>query len=362
MVLDIDLEKQWVTLLPLNSPHLNTIDVTIGKGLKFMSSYAPFLSNVNAKTGKVNNVPVGVVNYPQRGDRVLALVWLTDSAREDRLHTLIGQNPMMEVIILGRISWDHPLIGPYDHIIGDQSGAKLHFNHGWLDDVNVADTLPEYLEAGEVAKPHQLRTGHVTLVGNRLVSLSGKKFLPFGLFSHLLGQANDSNPMVFPEVTDDGKGGKTSRGTSWGDVFTQDPTKDIFDELLDKGGIGNALFLQPPCPEPGSMMHMHDSGYKLLVGVDGHMRTYIPKGAIFIIGQDGSMTEKKMSFDPEGQSESDTYGDVAEGVLEFHLVSGGKTLTIKFDPTSDLVELTTDGKMLITGDFEVTGKGDFGTG
>jgi len=352
-----------VTLEPLNSPYMNTIEVAIGKGLKFMSNYAPFLADVDAQTGKVNNVPVGIVNYPQSGDRVLTLVWMTDAAREDRLHTMIGQNPMVEVIVIGRVMWEHPQLSPYDNILGDQSGAKLHFNHGWSDTVNVATPPPDYLEAGEAAMPYHLRTGHVTLVGNRFVSLSGPKFLPFGLFSHLLGQAGDLNPTIFPESTDDGIGGRGSKGTAWKEVFTKDPTDDVFDKLLDvEGGVGEGKFLEPPCPEPGTMMNMHDSGYKVLVGTDGHMRTYIPKGAIFIIGQDGDMTEKKMSFDPDGQSESGTYGDVAEGVLEFHLVSASKTLTIKFDPTSDLVELTTDGKFLVTGNFEVTGTGDFGTG
>ena len=331
-----------MTLEPLNSPYLNTIDVTIGKGLKFMSNYAPFVADIDAKADKINNVPVGTVNYPQHGDVVLTLIWMTDAAREDRLHTMIGQNPMVEVIIIGRVMWDHPLLAPYDNIISDQSGAKLHFNHGWSDAVNVAIPPPDYLEAGEAAQSHHLRTGHVTLVGNRLVSLSGPKFLPFGLFSHLLGQAGDLNPMVFPEPTDDGTGGGDSKGTSWKELFTKDPTDDVFDKLLDSGGIGSGKFLEPPCPEPGAMMNMHDSGYKLLVGVNGHVREYIPKGRLIIIGQDADETEKKMAFDPEGQSESGTYPDVAEGVLEIHLVSQGDSLILKFDPVGGEVKLLVD--------------------
>lgn len=358
-VLAVDLGKQQVSLKPLNSQFIDTIDTGVGKGLKFASSYAPYLSVADPKTQKINNVPTGVVNYPQPGDRVLALVWMSDITAQDRLYTALSQNPLTEVIILARVQWEHPSIGPYDHIIGDQSGAKLHFNHGWLDTVNMANPPPDYLEEGKAAEPHQLRTGHVTLVGNRFVSLSGKKFLPFGLFSHLLGQAGNPDPIVFPEAAFDGTVGGNKpkgKGTSWTEVFTKDPTETVFDKLPDEiPGVGEGKFLEPPCPEPGAMMQMHDSGYKLLVGVDGHMREYVPKGRIIVIGQNDTNREKKMSFDPDGQSESGTYPDVAEGVLEIHLVSQTDSLKIKFDPTANEVLLTTtSGKFKVVGNIEAT--------
>ena len=360
-VLAVDLKKRQVTLKPLNSQFIDVIDTKAASGLKFASSYAPYLSTANPQTEKINNIPMGIVNYPQPGDRVLALVWMSDITAQDRLYTTLSQNPLTEVIILARVQWDHPSISPYDHIIGDMSGAKLHFNHGWLDtEEGVASPPPDYLEEGKAAKPHQLRTGHVTLVGNRLVSLSGRKFLPFGLFSHLLGQAGDLDPIVFPEApskgTDGGDKKKEEKGTSWSEIFTQDPTVEVFDKLPDSPpGIGDGKFLQPPCPEPGAMMQMHDSGYKVLVGVDGHTREYVPKGRLIIIGQDASDTEKKMSFDPEGQNESGTYPDVAEGVLEIHLVSQGDSLKIKFDPTGKEITLTTaSGKFKVVGNIEAT--------
>lgn len=356
-VLSVDLDRHWVNLKPLNSSFIDSIDVETGRGLKFASSYGPFLNEMDPKTGKVNNVPVGVINFPQPGDRVLALIWMSEMTKEDNISSTLSQNPFVEVIILARVIWEHSSLGPYDHILGDQSGAKLHFNHGWLDTVNISELPPEYMERGEAARPQHLRTGHVTLVGNRTVILSGSKFLPFGLFSHLLGQANDDNPIVFPESTTSGTGGGGGRGTAWKEIFTKDPTyANLFDNLLDVGGLaGGEKFLEPPCPDPGEDMHMHDSGYKVLVGIDGHVREYVPKGRIIIIGQDASETEKKMAFDPEGENESGTYPDVAEGVLQIELVSQSKTLTLKFDPTNDIVELTTSsGKFKVTGNIEAT--------
>lgn len=353
-VLEINLGKRWVTLKPLNSNFIDEITVESGAGLKFASSYAPFLGEVDTKTGKINNVPVGIVNYPQAGDRVLALIWMTEMTEHDRLHTTLSQNPFVEVIILARVSWDHPQIGPYDHIIADQSGAKLHFNHGWRDLTtdHVKNLPPEYLEKkGKAASPHQLRTGHVTLVGNRLVTLSGQKFLPFGLFSHLLGQAKDENPVVFPESkTDSGTGGGAKEGTKWGEVFTKDPTEtNLFDKLPDAGGVGSSKFLEPPCPEPGAMMDMHDSGYKRLIENNGQVREF-KESLISVIGDDSSgQTMKKVAFDPEGQDEVTKLPNQSSGESLKHFIDeSGAISTLHMKQGGDansagLIELEING-------------------
>lgn len=368
----IDLSKQSVTMTPLNSSLMKQINTTAATGLRFASTYAPYVSDEDPKSERINNVPIGSVSYPQPGDRVLALVWVTDMSDPDRSIAQIAQNQMVEVIILARVNWNHPQIGPYDHMIADKSGAKIHLNHGWLDEDNIISKLPDYLEEDKAAKEHQGRTGHVTQVGNRYVQLSGQKFLPFGLFSHLIGQGKKGkDQVVLPESTDGDTPGGAATGTKWKDVFTQDPTGDIFNDLLDKG-LGNKQFLEPPCPAIGTKMDMHDSGYKLLVGVDGHVREYVPKGRIIIIGQDASETEKKISFDPEGQNEqthdSNRYADVAEGVFKIECIKGAKKLSFTLDPDSDeiSISITTGagtGKFKITGDLEVTGdvKGATGT-
>lgn len=356
----INLSKQSITMTPLNSSVMGRINTTAATGLRFASTYAPYVSDEDPKTERINNVPVGSVSYPQPGDRVLALVWVTDMSDSSRTTLQLAQNKMMEVIILARVNWNHPQIGPYDHMMADKSGAKIHINHGWMDETNILTTLPDYLEDEEAAKEHQGRTGHVTQVGNRYVQLSGQKFLPFGLFSHLIGQGKKGrDQVVLPESTGSDTPDGAATGTKWKDVFTQDPTEDIFNDLLDKG-LGDKKFLEPPCPPIGTKMDMHDSGYKILVGVDGHVREYVPKGKIIIIGQDDTPDkQKKMSFDPEGENEQTydggRYADVAEGVLQIEFVSQSKTLTLKFDPTNDIVELTTSsGKFKVTGNIEAT--------
>jgi hypothetical protein len=348
------------------------------------------MNDTDAKTEKINNVPVGTVSYPDPDDLVLALVWVTDMADANRIHPEIQQHPQMEVIILSRVIWNHPEIGPYDNIIGDKSGARLHLNHGWLDETNVKDLDEEYLEDQEAARPHQLRTGHVTLVGNRHVRLAGQKFLPFGLFSHLIGQAKSGRSLIVfpsssdPEQDDSGEG----QGTKWDKIFTQDPTDGaIFSGLLNTG-LADGKFLEPPCPEPGTMMDMHDSGFKHLVEVNGHVRQYIPKGAVIVIGEDSSDTNKKTSFDPNGMSESSTYPEQNEGNLLVHFIESGSDNDIKVevDPATDVITITMasglvfeidgandtiditttggagSGKITFDGDFEVTGEVKGGTG
>jgi len=368
-VLGVDLDTQSLTLEPLNSPRVETINTSAGSGLKFASSYAPLMNDTDAKTEKISNVPVGKVSYPDPDDIVLALVWMTDMADHNRPRAEMQQHPQMEVIILSRVIWNHPGIGPYDNIIGDKSGARIHLNHGWLDLVNIKDLDPAYTEDQEAARPHQLRTGHVTAVGNRFVRLAGQKFLPFGLFSHLLGQAKTGRKsIVFPASSDPAQDDSgESQGTTWDEVFVKDPTDtDIFDGLLSTG-LGSGKFLEPPCPEPGTMMDMHDSGFKHLVEVNGHVREYIPKGKILVVGSGDADDNLKKSFDPKGQNESSAFPEVADGVYEIHCMSGASLFKIKFDATSDILEITTvggpgTGLVKIIGDLEVTGEVKGGTG
>lgn len=352
----VDTVTKKVFLKPHTPSHFSTIEVTAGDGLKFASSYAPYTRVADPDKGKVFNTPVGFVNYPQQNDLVLAAIWITDVSRQDRLRTKLVQNQNMEVIIFAKISWDFPDIGTHDNILGDRSGAKVHFNHGWLD-------INHFGKDAQGDKTIHLPTGHLTTVANRMVRIAGQKFLPFGLHSHKLGLTGvmptggtPAEKMTFARKNSKIINEEDGETVGWGEAFTQDPTEaNLYNDLISLSKRGSKKFLEPPCPEPGSMMDMHDSGYKLLVGVDGHVREYVPKGRLIIIGQDGNQTEKKMSFDPEGQSEDGTYPDAAEGVLEIHLVQGAKTLVLKFDPTNDLVELTTSsGKFKVTGNIEAT--------
>lgn len=335
MVKSVDTVTRLVRLEPQTPTHFNTIEVETGSGLKFASTYAPYTRVANPDDGKVFNTPVGFVNYPQQGDLVLAAIWITDMSRQDRLRNRFAQNHNMEVIIFAKISWDFPHIGTHDNILGDRSGAKIHFNHGWLDTVNLGKDT-------EGDKTPHLPTGHLTTVANRMVRVSGRKFLPFGLHSHNLGKdgvSRDESKII------NETGGEP---VSWKGAFTKNPTEtNLYDDLPSQSKRGSKKFLEPPCPESGAMMDMHDSGYKLLVNVNGHARTYLPKGHIEVIGHN-SNDMHKMSFDPVGEGESGTFGEVADGVKEFHLKGGGKSIKIEMDAPQNKVVFTMDGGLIFT--------------
>lgn len=358
----VDTITKTVFLKPHTPAHFSTIEVKAGDGLKFASSYSPYTRVADPDKGKVFNTPVGFVNYPQQGDLVLAAIWITDVSRHDRLRSKLVQNQNMEVIIFAKISWHFPDIGTHDNILGDRSGAKIHFNHGWLD-------IDHLTKDAEGDKTIHLPTGHLTTVGNRVVRIAGKRFLPFGLHSHNLGKEGVSrrNSKIINEV-----GGEP---VGWGEAFTQDPTEtNLYNDLLSLSKRGSKKFLEPPCPEPGAMMDMHDSGYKHLVEQNGHVRKYLPRGAYIIVGDDGSDTYKKMAFDPQSEP-----AEKNPGVMELHFRSGSNDLTMVIDAENDEIvitmaggkifkingaedEITYNGKLTVTGDIEATGDVKGGTG
>ena len=302
----VDTVTKRVLLKPHTPSHFSTIEVTAGDGLKFASSYAPYTRVADPDKGKVFNAPVGFVNYPQQDDLVLAAIWITDVSRQDRLRPKLSQNQNMEVIIFAKISWQFPDIGTHDNILGDRSGAKIHFNHGWLD----TDHLGEDVQGD---KTIHLPTGHVTSVGNRVVRISGKKFLPFGLHSHNLGKegVNRDNSKIINEV-----GGEP---ISWGKAFTQDPAEaNLYNDLISLSKRGSKKFLEPPCPPPSSLMDFHESGYKHLVPSSGHVRSYQKSHLSILGGFDGEGIDdaQAMSFDPDTFPEPAALND-GEVVMKF---------------------------------------------
>ena len=368
-VLAIETTTQSVTLEPLSITRFNTIEIDAGSGLKFASIYSPYTRTADPGTGKVFNTPVGFSNYPQPEDIVLAAIWISDVSNPDRLRPKMVQNQNMEVIIFAKVSWYFPDIGTHDNILGDRSGAKIHFNHGWLD----TDHLTKDTESDKTI--HQ-PTGHVTNIGNRVVRISGKKFLPFGIHSHNLGRDGKSRDKSIIVEEDD--------TVEWKKAFTNDPTNSsIYNDLLSLSKRGSKQFLEPPCPDPSTLMDMHESGYKMLVEQNGHVRKYLPRGGIVFIGDDASDTYKKMAFDPQSEP-----AEKNPGVMELHFLSGSNEIVILVDAENDKVEfemaggltftidgannkIITDasagfeftGKLTVTGNIEATGdvKGATGT-
>lgn len=329
----VDSEKKSVRLTPLDPTFFETIDVGTGTGLKFASDYSPYIRVTDPKNKKIFNTPTGFVNYPQENDIVLALIWVTDISKPDRLRPKVVQNANMEVIIFAKVNWDFPDISTHDNILLDRSGAKLHFNHGWLD-------LDNLIEDEETDKRFHALTGHTTLLGNRTVRIAGQKFLPFGLYSHKLGKEGKGRAQA-RIMEEDGEVG-------WNEAFTQDPTDtSLFDGFPHKLKRGSKKFLEPPCPPPSTLMDIHESGYKNLVEQSGHVRKYIPKGEIEIIGHNNN-DMPKMAFDPVGQDENSSFPAVATGVKEFHLKGGNKTVKIEMDAPNDKIVFTMDGGLVFT--------------
>lgn len=303
-ILSVDIVNQSVELEPISYTHLDYIESKAGEGLKFASSYAPYTRTLSDDNNKAYNTPVGFVNYPQRNDLVLTAIWLTNTADTNRLRQRVSQNKNVEVIIIAKVSWDFPHIDLYDNILGDRSGARIAFNHGWLDETSYIDDEDS---DSKVFKPN----GHVTQIGNRTTRIAGKKFLGFGMHSHLLGRnkKNRDNTIV----------SEYGEEVTWKDMFTQDPLDgSLFDAFLSDKDRGNGKFLEPPCPEPSTLMDFHESGYKHLVEINGHVRTY-NKGYLGIIGGfdgDGVDDAQAMSFDPENITEPTALND-GEMVLKF---------------------------------------------
>jgi hypothetical protein len=346
--------------------------------MKFASFYAPFNRETDSVSGVISDIRMGSINYPQVGDRVLAAVWITDRSEQGSLDFNKRQNLDVEVIIVAKINYDHPVISPYDNIIMDKSGAKIHINHGWKDLVNMSEPTPDYQEEGKAAESHHVRTGHLTVVGNRVAVLSGQKFLPFGLFSHLFGRKGETNPVIIPASTE----GDTKQ-KAWNDVFTDDPTDEkILSELPDTVALGSSKFLEPPCPPLHSDMKMHDSGWKRLIEEDGHTTFINPSGTVIVIGENSTDFVKSASF---AQSQHDEEGrafpKVENGVIDLHLINGDNEIKINVDPKNDIVRIEmangtliweldgasdsmniTTTKLTITGDVEVTGEVKGGTG
>jgi len=299
----VDITTRMVQLDPITYTNFGSINVKAGEGLKFASTHAPYTRKLDEDEYKIWDTPVGFVNYPHEGDIVLAAVWVTDVSRQDRLYSRVSQNSSVEVIIIAKVAWDMPFIDTYDNILGDRSGAKIHFNHGWINSNGYVD---DQETDRKIFKPN----GNVTQIGNRTVRIAGKKFLGFGIHSHLLGRNNETQDKTI--VTEHGE------EVVWKDMFTKDPTEDVYNKFLNESDRGSIKFLEPPCPEPSTLMDFHESGYKHLVETNGHVRTY-SKGYLGIIGGfdgEGIDDAQAMSFDPENIPEPTALGD-GELVMKF---------------------------------------------
>lgn len=346
LVEKVYLEERTLELIPIWSSNFRVkfLSSSAKDTLKFASSYAPYVGSLDPTSDRLNAIPHAAVSYPREGDKVIALVPLMELTSTRTMSSSWGINYSLPVIVLSKVIENYPETGPYDHIISDLSGARLHFNHAWED---VSKLVVATEEGG---KDYQPPTGHVTLVGNRVVRLAGRKLLPFGLVSHTIGRGGDLDPVTISATT---LAGEVVSKKKWTELFTRDPTEEkLYDDLLDaKGGLKDKKLLQPPCPAPGTMMDFHESGYKRLVETSGQVREY-KSSAVSVVGDNLNDDLKKLSFQPDPESGDDEATQLPTQspgeVLKHFIGDSGAISTLKMKQdgaaaTDGMVELELNG-------------------
>lgn len=270
--------------------------------LVFLQPHSPRLKNTTTvdTPGNIDvyletdglNFVTGFVNFPNVKDYLLVGVYLSAPTGSQGYIVQIVENK--KIIIFGQIAREPFKGNKFDNIIMDRSGAKIHFNHGWLDNKNIVT---------EDKKVKPTLTGHLTIVGNRMVTLSGRRFLPFSAYSHILQRgitvdSNKSNPKIFFQS----RYNKDHPNKLWSDVFTRDvgsafDYEDIFDPDFTEefNPFPDSLkYLEPPCPLPEEDMKMHDSGWKRLIHEDGSEQKFY-SSKVTLVGKNF----KRFSFAPD---------------------------------------------------------------
>lgn len=251
-------DYQWQFVMPM-SPSIGRAVPTTGKKVR------PF----RIKDEHAINSSSGLIYYPKEGDIVLIAVYQSQMSGTNLTYQPIDK----PVLILGQIATSQPRANKHDLIFLDQSGAKIHFNHGWLDSKNL-------IGVGEDAISPL--TGHLTMVANRYVELTGRKFLPFGLYSHHLQKGMSLNDVGNnPEVVFESEYLENQKSAKWNVLFTRNIGTNldytgIYDPNLigGKKPLGEDKFLDVAPPEPEEDMKMHDSGWKRLIREDGSEQRY----------------------------------------------------------------------------------------
>lgn len=271
---------------------------TRGYKIKYISIYAPNIRFgttddsephfFRAKDEDIFNVPTGFMNLPKVNDVIFIGVYVYQDKGWRQLMT-------KSILVLGQLQKRMPVLNQDDNILGDRSGAKLHFNHNWFD-------------SSLIERP----TGHTTLVSNRLAILSGKRFLNFGLLSFLFQKGLQQgsivhNPTInIPNLFEQAKKGTDapiSGSVKWGDIFTRGVTSESVLEPKFSGQLqklkSGQKFLEPPPPPEDGKMDLHESGWKREVYKEGNTQK-IERASIKVIGD----TYLKYAFSRDGK-ESD---------------------------------------------------------
>ena len=193
-------------------------------------AYKPITEEVQTTTTRISNPmnqQYGVVAPPMIGDRVLVGHFGGDKWIIMQVFPAHGGN-------------EQPPHDEHDLSFIHRSGSSVRFNDGYP---STQSGLPDGTFDGI--------SGHMTLVGNRVMFLSGDKFLPHGLMSDFEVQGVNAD-------LNDG----TTGGHSYASIFdnTSEPSasSDPYYAPWD-GSIGDKKFLQPPEISEGYAV-VHEGG------------------------------------------------------------------------------------------------------
>lgn len=334
-----------------NDPILTNIITEDSRGYKieFVSLYGPNLNigqvgdeafhYFRLKDEDAFNVPTGFFNLPKQYDYLLIAVYI----QRDPNTQFYRQNIDKKILVLGHIQKHQPLINIEDNVLIDRSGAKLHFNHQWFDSENL-----------------DLPTGHTTLVGNRLVTLSGRKFLNFSLLSFMFQRGlkegiRDDTTIHDPLISlPQGFDNESVNQIQWSQIFTRNINHaKLFDPKFGvekaERKLGDKIFLEPPCPPKDAKQDMHDSGWKEVVYGNGNTQEFL-RARLRVVGAYGL----PYSFAPNGQESFKT--GLISGLVQTE-VDELKESVMEALPDAQDKEYHADGTSVIATEKNVRGSG-----
>lgn len=333
--------KEIIINILSDDPNFHTIIMNEDQAWKFMTPHAPTLRRgiigdeifdyFRITDEDAFNFTTGFMNFPQIGDFLVLAAYI---------HTPVGsttpeQLVYREVIVLGYLAHHNPQLEGHDNILMDRSGAKIHFNHTWLDSKNMSIVeSPGRQLSGAPGRANI--TGHLTIAGNRLVVLSGKKFLPFSGLSHKFSNGLPKDELynnaflTFEGQYKKGSNDEQRKATTWKELFTRDLAHDIFDpdfskELNPKGDSNK--FLEPPSALPEEDMKMHDSGWKRLIRED-MSENKILRSSMILYGD----AFKQHSFAPEAKQSWGSGTTVAQGKISTGFTPANRDILNEVSP------------------------------
>lgn len=304
----------------LVSEYQGRFEVDAYMGLPY--GFKPTTDNVQASTSRIShplNQQYGMIAPPRIGDRVLVAHFG-------------GNKWVIMCVFPAHGGNEQPPHDEHDLSIIHRSGSSVRFNDGFPS-----------AQTGLPAENFDGMSGHMTLVGNRVMFLSGEKFLPHGLMSDFEVQG------VSIDLNDE-----DASGHAYASVFDNDSepsaSSDPYYEPWDSD-LGTKKFLKPPALDEGYAV-VHDGGGLIRIekGTENHSNMRLgARGVTIFAGQkywDAGLRGETTHDSPAPDS------DIEDNVIKIVHHSGAY---IKIDTDGSISIVTADGQ-----DYVITATGAAG--